>query len=317
MDLQFIYSILGFTVAAYAVIGNDSIQTLGTFLASNKKRKWYTLAAAASLVLIATLSIGWYFNGGDISFGRLEKFDVVSNLSPFFVFVPVVILYLTKYGLPISTTFLILSIFSSKDIIYQMIFKSVAGYVIAFIFAYFVWVFLFRVLSKKLHEHKFYDDSKWWTIAQWVSTGFLFSVWLQHDVANIAVYLPRTLSMGYLLFVLTVLVACIFIIFRKKGGPIQNIVLSKTGTRFIQNATIIDFVYAIVLIIFKEMSSIPMSTTWVFIGLLAGREIAMAHKIKNLQSVKSTLPMIFKDLIKVFLGLSISLIVAVIVGFYV
>ena len=33
-----------------------------------------------------------------------------------------------------------------------------------------------------------------WTVAQWGSAGFLWSVWLMQDAANIAVYLPRSLS---------------------------------------------------------------------------------------------------------------------------
>lgn len=37
----------------------------------------------------------------------------------------------------------------------------------------------------------------------------------------------------------------------------------------------IDLVYFVVLLIFKEWSNIPMSTTWVFVGLLAGRQFAI------------------------------------------
>ena len=60
---------LGFIFAAYSVIGNDSIQTLGTFLASNKERfKWYTLWAAASAAMVFTLLYGWYFYNGDIAY---------------------------------------------------------------------------------------------------------------------------------------------------------------------------------------------------------------------------------------------------------
>lgn len=32
---------VGFGLAGYAAIANDSIQTIGTFIASNKHRKWY------------------------------------------------------------------------------------------------------------------------------------------------------------------------------------------------------------------------------------------------------------------------------------
>ena len=37
MEITIIWMYIGFLLAAYSVIANDSIQTLGTFLASNKE----------------------------------------------------------------------------------------------------------------------------------------------------------------------------------------------------------------------------------------------------------------------------------------
>ena len=62
MTLTMLYTIIGFGVAAYSVIANDSVQTLGTFMASNQRFKWYVLAIAASAVLAFTLIYGWYIN---------------------------------------------------------------------------------------------------------------------------------------------------------------------------------------------------------------------------------------------------------------
>ena len=73
MELTLLYTIIGFSLAAYSVIANDSVQTLGTFMASNQRFKWYWLATAASLVLSFTLIYGWTVNDGDITFGRLNK----------------------------------------------------------------------------------------------------------------------------------------------------------------------------------------------------------------------------------------------------
>ena len=36
MELSLVWMYLGFLLAAYSVVANDSIQTLGTFLSSNK-----------------------------------------------------------------------------------------------------------------------------------------------------------------------------------------------------------------------------------------------------------------------------------------
>ena len=61
MDMTLIYTVIGFALAGYSVIANDSIQTLGTFIASKKKWfKWYTLAGSASAVMIFALAWGWY-----------------------------------------------------------------------------------------------------------------------------------------------------------------------------------------------------------------------------------------------------------------
>ena len=58
-----IWMILGFTLACYAVVGNDSIQTLGTFLASNRKKSWWILWAYLGSILSIVLVYGWYTDG--------------------------------------------------------------------------------------------------------------------------------------------------------------------------------------------------------------------------------------------------------------
>ena len=59
------------------------------------------------------------------------------------------------------------------------------------------------------------------------------------------------------------------------GGKIQNIVIEKHNTRYVRSATIIDAVYWLITTN-KELNDIHKPTTWVFVGLLCGRELAMA-----------------------------------------
>ena len=96
------------------------------------------------------------------------------------------------------------------------------------------------------------------------------------------------------------------IIFYRRGGEIQHIVTSKTNTQDIRSATIIDFIYAIVLLLFKEYSNIPMSTTWVFLGLLAGREFAISMNYQ-LRPIKETGWLVLKDGFKATAGLLVSI----------
>ena len=144
-----------------------------------------------------------------------------------------------------------------------------------------------------------------WVISQWCTTGFLWYTWLSHDVANIAVFLPRQLSVQLLLVSIILLSVLLFYIFWDKGGRIQKVVYSKTGTRYTRSATIIDFVYAIILLYFKQYNDIPMSTTWVFVGLLCGRELAISTMNKEYK-FKYVFPLIGKDFIKMVFRLSIS-----------
>ena len=63
MDISDIYMIIGFSLAAYSVIANDSVQTLGTFIASNSEKfRWYILAGSAASILCLTLFYGWYIH---------------------------------------------------------------------------------------------------------------------------------------------------------------------------------------------------------------------------------------------------------------
>ena len=126
MTLTMLYTIIGFGVAAYSVIANDSVQTLGTFMASNQRFKWYVLAIAASAVLAFTLIYGWFINDGDISYGRLNKIPY-QTIQWYHAAAPLVLVLLTRVGIPVSTTFLVLSAFASTVVLDKVLMKSVVG----------------------------------------------------------------------------------------------------------------------------------------------------------------------------------------------
>ena len=303
MDLTLIYTIIGFSLAAYSVIANDSVQTLGTFIASNQRFKWYWLATAASLVLAFTLLYGWSINNGDITFGRLNKIPY-QQIQWYHAGAPLILLILTRVGIPVSTTFLVLSAFASTVVLEKVLVKSVVGYGLAAVIAYSMWLIVSKYINEKFDKVK-PNHRRAWVIAQWCTTGFLWYTWLSHDVANIAVFLERQLPLEQLFIIIIVLSGLLFYIFWDRGGRIQKIVYSKTGTRYTRSATIIDFVYALILLYFKGYNDIPMSTTWVFVGLLCGRELAIATMNKEYK-LRYVFPIIGKDFIKMIVGLSVS-----------
>ena len=303
MDALTLWSLVGFLFAAYAVIANDSVQTLGTWIASNNERfNWKIMWAAASAVLLYTLWYGYYMYG-DISYGRLNKIPFV-EVQWYHAMAPAILLLLTRFGVPVSTSFLVLSAFASTFVLEKMLVKSLMGYVVAATAAYGIWFFVSRWLDegKPVNEaHKPY-----WRVAQWITTGFLWFTWLSHDMANIAVFLPRQLDVPLMLMISAVFVCGLGFMFREGGGKIQKIILEKHNTRYIRSATIIDLVYWAILFFFKELNDIPMSTTWVFVGMLAGREFAIASFMGK-KKTKSVFPLVGRDFGKMMIGLSASL----------
>ena len=307
--------VLGFSLSLYSCVSNDVIQTLGTFLSSNRDKSAFVIWLFAGSVLVITFVLGWLINDGDMSFGRLARIPFAEHFYWWHVLPPVILILMTRKGMPVSTTFLILSVFSSSTVISLMLAKSFMGYLLAFLASIVLYFIIARPLEKKFLYTRDKKVSKWWHVAKWSATAFLWSQWLMQDAANLFVYLPRKLD-----FIEMVVSLCMFLTFLgwvayKRGGEIQNIVKLKTNTQDIRSATIIDFVYAFILLYFQNVNNVPMSTTWVFIGLLAGREIAMYNRIR-FETQKKVYKHVAKDFTKTLLGLVISIVVVSIINHF-
>jgi hypothetical protein len=314
MELAFM--IVGFMLASYSVVGNDVIQTLGTFLSSNKTKAWWILWLYTISILVTVLVYGWVKYDGDVSYGRLESIGDLPN--PFhwwYLIPPVVLLVITRFGIPVSTTFLILSVFKVQALP-KMVEKSLIGYGLAFVVAIGIYFIISKSVEKYFlkSEHK-NENLPFWTVAQWISTGFLWAQWLVQDLANIYVYLPRKLDATWFFATLVLICGLQAIIFYFRGGQIQKIVTTKINTEDIRSATLIDFIYGTILLIFAEWSKVPMSTTWVFVGLLAGRELAMNWNLK-IKGNTEVYRMVIRDLGRVTLGLVVSLLLIVLIRFF-
>ncbi len=303
-----IFMFLGFMLAAYSIVANDAIQTLGTFLSSNAHRPWWVLWIYACSVLVAVFVYGWLAHHGDVSYGRLARFPVPERFTLIHVIPPLAILVLTRFGVPVSTTFLVLTVFAPAAL-GSMLTKSLLGYVVAFGVGFLAYRFVTTHIEKRFLASNQEAPPAHWVVLQWLSTAFLWSQWLTHDLANIFVYLPRSISAGLLVASIGLMLLLHAIIFRLRGGAIQHIVTSKTNTTDIRSATIIDFIYAFILLFFKELNSMPMSTTWVFLGLLGGREVAISLSLKT-RSLAETGRVVITDGLKAGAGLAVSIALA-------
>lgn len=302
---------LGFALAGYSAIANDSIQTIGTFIASNAQRKWYYLWLYIGLIFLVTVFFSWYVYDGDVSYQRLttKGFDQAPQSFVFLqVAAPIVLLILTRLRMPVSTTFLLLSSFSTHPgAIIEVMTKSVSGYIVAFGVSVLLWLFLTELFSRWFKG----KPGIIWIVFQWLSSGALWAIWIMQDAANIAIYLPRRLSLPEFLVFGGFIFLGLGLLFYLKGDKIQQIVTEKSDVTDVRSATIIDMVYAVILYFFKYVSVVPMSTTWVFIGLLAGRELAITLRKQHHHSLKKrlkrTLRIIGKDLLFALIGLVVSI----------
>lgn len=301
--------------------------------------------------MVVTVSWGWITHGGDPAFGRLaaagknipHPLDFGGTITWLFILPPLCLVILTRMGIPVSTSLLVLTAFkgliaaqqgqtpkAAIDLFNSMMQKSLIGYAIAFLVGIILYALVIYLMERKAYAERDDEQSRnklnpTWMVFQWLSTGFLWSMWLVQDLANIFVYLPRELSAFGLISALGGMVLLQGYLFREKGGKIQKVVTTKTNTLDVRSATFIDLLYGLVLLFFKvdyipklftamDMTvpwpeKMPMSTTWVFLGLLAGREVGIAVRLK-IRKKNQVSNLIFRDAGKAFFGSAIAVILA-------
>ena len=232
-------------------------------------------------IFVATILYSWFTYGGDISYERLHNKgldEAPRSFSFLQILAPLVLLILTRMRMPVSTSILLLSAFTTQaSTLGKIIAKSFLGYFIAFFISIVLWYTITYLIRRYPLRKK---PQSWWYYVQWITSGTLWSVWIMQDMANFAVVLPRSLSVGELLVVVSYIFFGLGLLFYLRGDKIQRIV-KREGRNLtdVRVATIIDFSYMIILYYLKSVSKIPISTTWVFIGLLGGREIGLSLSV--------------------------------------
>lgn len=322
----------GFLLAGAAVIGNDALQTLGTFLAANRGRIPRPLQALYLCALLcAVLLLGWSRSGGEPSWGRLDTFPLPERLFWVDLLPPLAVLALTRLGAPVSTTFLVLTAFTPANLP-ALLRQSLLGYGGALLSGALVYGLVAWLLQRRggdqvetqerpqLEEDLPMEETvpmeerqqEWpWLALQWLATGWLWSQWLIQDLANVYVYLPRQLAAPQMGLSLAALCGAVCLLLASGGGPIQQRLTSKSHVDAPRAATLIAALYALILTGFSAVSRGPLSTTWVFLGLLAGREMALQLSLRE-RSVAAVAGVLGGDIARAALGLAVSVAVALV-----
>ncbi len=307
---------IGFVFAAYAAVANDSIQSLGTFIESNRDKKWWILWLFVGGIFLATIVYSFVRFDGDVTYQRLlnsageTKYPHPEQFSYFQIIAPLVLLILTRLRMPVSTTFLLLSVFSQDTSgISSVVAKSVSGYLLAFVLSFIVWIAGYKLIQKYFASRQTHPA---WTVVQWIVSGSLWSVWIMQDGANIAVFLPRKLDLTqFIIFAATIFLG-LGLLFYLRGDKIQKVVSEKVRISDVRAATLIDFTYVLLLIYKLTISTVPMSTTWVFLGVIGGREIAinLARRKRGRTHKWKAMRVIGRDFGYALIGLFISVVMA-------
>jgi hypothetical protein len=315
-------------LAGAAVIGNDALQTLGTFLAANRGRIPRPLQALYLCgLLCAVLLLGWGRSGGEPSWGRLDTFPLPERLFWVDLLPPLAVLALTRLGAPVSTTFLVLTAFTPANLP-ALLRQSLLGYGGALLSGALVYGLVAWLQQRRggerggdqveaqgrphLEALPMEGQQEWpWLALQWLATGWLWSQWLIQDLANVYVYLPRQLAAPQMGLSLAALCGAVCLLLASGGGPIQQRLTSKSHVDAPRAATLIAALYALILTGFSAVSRGPLSTTWVFLGLLAGREMALQLSLRE-RSVAAVAGVLGGDIARAALGLAVSVAVALV-----
>lgn len=330
MDVSTTLMWLGFALSAYAVIGNDFIQTLGTFFSSNEKDiSWSTMYAFSALVLSVLLMWGYF--QGDVSFGRLSHLPEINHFTPVHILPPLVLLIITRYGIPVSTTFMILTFFSLSEVpadlfaitdnifnpdtrLGKMTQKAIVGYFSAFLFSLLIYGLLLYKLEMKYNVQKISENSlKYWRPLQVMATLFLWIQWILQDAGNIYVFLHQGKGIVFQEFIISILIVnvMLLLLFADRGGKIMDVIRNKRNFSDIRSATFIDLFFGILLFLFIEDyfniwgEKNLISTTWVFLGIMGGRELSLQYKTHRIIPKKTAI-IVLTEFAKITAGLLIS-----------
>jgi hypothetical protein len=304
-------------IVAFAIIGNDSPQLIGTYLASKENEKWYKTFFFVGSIFFIALCWAWYFQGGELHFKILNNIPY-REINSFYLAAPAVLLLLTHFGIPTSSTFLILSIFMKGGDVFAMLTKTVTSYFFSCVFSGYAHYIALRKYGKYLLSPFEKQKERMWNALQTLSTVALVANWLFFSMSNVVAFLPRKFSGYDFVFFLIMLLSILGLILSNKNNRMQRIVSSKKNAGNVRINTIINVVFALILFFFKTVNNISIATTFVFLGVLAGKDIALLLNERDAEkkNYRRTLSNILKDINKCILGVGISLIFFSVINFF-
>ena len=295
------------SLVTYNVVFNNSIQTIGLFIASNKNKGIFYNLLFFSSIFVFTVLLSWFLTDREVHYHLLDTINY-SRIGLQFLLLPILLSFLTKKQVPLSATFLIIPLFADSSTISSMVNKTTVSYFLSLIGSLIIYKFLYTKYKNLLVDEKS-DTGKIWIVAEYVSTGILWFSWLTVSLCNFVIFLPRKFDIIDLILFSIVGIITLYCILISNGGEIQKIIDQKSDVKNIKTTVIFNSLFAFALLFIQHMDNIPITSTWMFLGILAGRELAISVTTKRLAGEKYRLCLakIWKDLRLAIIGIVLSL----------
>lgn len=305
----FSWLIVAFTT--YNIMFNNSIQTIGLFIASNGDKKTIPNLIFFSSIFVLSILVSWFLTSKEVHYHLLDSINYEEDyINVLFIFLPILLYFFTKKRIPVSATFLVIPLFANKNTIESMINKTSVSYFLSLITSLVVYNLLYKKYKNVISNEK-ENTSKTWLMAEYVSTGVLWFSWLTVSLCNFVVFLPREFLIYDLLLLSIIGIITIYCILVSNGGEIQKIITQKSDVKNIKTAVIFNTLFSFMLLFIQHINNVPITSTWMFLGVLAGREIAISLNTFHLNGAlkyKNCLLKIWRDLSSAILGIILSLI---------
>lgn len=295
-------------LTTYHIMANNAVQIIGMFVASNDKKDKLKIWLLLSVIFVLTVLISWLFFDKQLHFSLLNSIQYNENLSILLIFLPIILYFFTKKNIPISATFLIIPIFSNNNTLQSMVVKTLISYFLSFTISFIFWYFLY-IKYKNFIDIEKNNNKNRWIIIEYLSTAMLLGIWLVTSTCTFTIFLPRVFTIKYLILFIIVGIFSILVILYNDNTTIKKIIGNKSDINY-KSGAIFNILFAMIMLSVQYISKIPITSTWVFLGVLAGRELAIAVSKKNnnslniIQSLKNDL----SDLYSAILGIIFSLV---------
>ncbi|MDR2077804.1 MAG: hypothetical protein LBP39_02445 [Rickettsiales bacterium] len=291
-------------LVAASVLHNNLLRTQG--LPEMLRRLGSKCLAFIFFAAVFTLNIlvSWYSYDGKLQQNALDyvAYKKISNCGVFLL--PILLHILYKLRIPLNLTFLNRTIFTGKNLIFELLIKTLLNYFIALVVSVAFWTLIYRRLEKNTSE----KNSKFWHIAQCFSIGLLWHNLLTAFMPNFVIFIPRKIDAFELILFLFSILVVLFLLLENIVQSPRNVMLDVSDDRLnLKIPTLFNMLYTLLMLLFSHYSTISIITPWMFLGLRSGIKIASGMGEGELK-LKLSLKKILNDMYTISIGIVVAIV---------